>query len=613
MCGFIAFFSDDSGPEPRFRDSRPWLDLLRHRGPDAQASHVEEGAALHFARLSILDLSPAGMQPMISASGRHVLAANGEIVNHRDLARRFSLRLRGHSDTEVLLEAAERLGPEVGRELRGMFSFVLYDRRDRSVLALRDPFGIKPLYYALENGTLILSSEIRPLLRALGGSGLDAEAILLFLRRGEIDDGEGTLFRKVRQLSPGHRLRWKDGALRIDRYRDDTLPDRGHPEPPGEGADPSRYGELLVRTVGEYLQADMPVGVGLSGGFDSSLLAHLVRENRPAPADLHMFTRGYLDYEGNELDAARQVGERFGFRFHPVILRPDEVPSLLLRCSAQQEHPVTSLSVLAYHRLYEQAREAGVKVLLEGHGGDEIWAGYASYAQADGQGRSHDGSSFELNDAVTHGAQRPVGGARINPGTEKGADAARRMEEAPCAGSWIRGELSPLARRQVADLFGAKLQRSLRFVDRASMGNGIEVRVPYLDTEVTLPALGWPDRWKVSGGHLRTRIRQIARARIGDETALRPKVPIQDPQRKWFLGELAGFVGDLLHSRPLFIESYVDVPALTRYYEQFKQTPDRFGNLTFLAFPLFLEAWHRALRESLVPSQEVRHEDVPCR
>ena len=303
MCGFVGFFSSDVPLPPRFQREEPWLGLVRHRGPDAQRSFTEPGAAIHFCRLSILDLSPAGMQPMVSSSGRYVLAANGEIVNYRNLARRFQLRLRGRSDTEVLLEAAERLGEEVGRELRGMFSFILYDRRDRSVLALRDPFGIKPLYYAQENGTLILSSEIRPVLRALGRAELDGEQVFRFLRRGEIDDGERTFFQGVRQLPPGHRLRWDGSSLRIDPYRSDAL----SPPAADEEADPSRYHALLLRVVGEYLQSDVPVGVSLSGGFDSSLLAHLVRANRPAPAALHMFTRGYLDYEGNEMEAARAV------------------------------------------------------------------------------------------------------------------------------------------------------------------------------------------------------------------------------------------------------------------------------------------------------------------
>lgn len=545
---------------------------------------------MHFARLAILDLSERGMQPMRSRCGRTVAVLNGEIVNHRELAQRHRLELQGHSDTEAFVEAARILGPGIGPELRGMFAAVLYDRRERSLTALRDPFGIKPLYYAQESNVLILSSEIRPILQALGEPAIEEEGVVRFLRRGEIDDGEQTLFRGIRQLRPGHRLTWKGGSLRIDRYRADDLTLL-----PGDWdleTEAGEYYSRLLRIVGEYLHADVPVGVSLSGGFDSSLLAHLVRANRPGSDSLHMFTRGYEGYEGNEVDAARAVGERFGFEFHPVTLLPAEVPALLESCSAAQEHPVTSLSVLAYHKLYGEARACGVKVLLEGHGGDEIWGGYASYAQPDGAGRSHDGSSFRVNDEILLPPWRPAG--------------ERLAQEEPPAAAPPPGTqaLSALTRRQLSDLFGAKLQRSLRFVDRASLSVPVEVRVPFLDTDAALPALRWPDAWKVRDGEFRVLVRRMARRHLTDAVALRPKVPVQDPQRKWLQREIRDFARDLLRSHPLYIEQFVDVGALTRYYDLFLKDPSRFDNLTFLVFPLFLEAWHRAIRGSLVQLKE---------
>ncbi len=583
MCGFVVFASSTQELAPRYTAPEPWTGMIRHRGPDGQRTFAEDGVAMHFARLAILDLSERGMQPMPSRCGRYAVVMNGEIVNHRELARRLGLELRGHSDTEVFVEAARLLGLGIGPELRGMFAIVLYDRRERSLTALRDPFGIKPLYYAEQNGTLILSSEIRPILQAMGDASVEEEQVIRFLRRGEVDDGEETLFRRVRQLPPGHRLTWKNGVLRIARYRDDDLSPRAGDD---EEAEARRYDQRLQEVVAEYLHADVPVGVSLSGGFDSSLLAHLVRTRLP-DGELHMFTRGYQDYEGNELEAARAVGERFGFRFHPVILSPEEVPSLLRTCSERQEHPVTSLSILAYHKLYREARSAGVRVLLEGHGGDELWAGYASYAQEDGAGRSHDGSSFRMNDEILlpHGRG---GGARRT---------ALPISVSP--------ETTELTRRQLGDLFGAKLQRSLRFVDRASLSAPVEVRVPYLDTELALPALRWPDAWKIREGQLRVLVRRMARGRLGEAVALRPKVPIQDPQRKWLQRELREFTSDLLHSRPLYIEQFVDVEALTRYYDLFLKDPSRFDNLTFLAYPLFLEVWHQKVRGGAAQLKEI--------
>ena len=543
---------------------------------------------MHFARLSIIDLSQDGMQPMHSSCGRYVMTFNGEIINFRDLAAQYGLVLRGHSDSEVLLELYRILGNRVAEVLRGMFAFVVYDKRERSAVAFRDPFGIKPLYYAQQGGSVYLSSEIKPLLRAVGEGEINTDQAIRFLRRGEVDCGEDTFYRGIKQLSPGHLLTWNDGRLSTQRYQKDVSASGVALD---EKSEQAAYHELLLKTVGEYLFADVPVGVSLSGGLDSSLLAHLVKANRAWDQPVPMFTRGYLGYEGNELEAARQVGRRCGFEVYPVLLDPEEVPSLLRRCSEQQEHPVTSISILVFHRLYQEARARGVKVLLEGHGGDELWAGYAYYEKPLSPNQAQDGSSFHWNDEVVKEECIPGD----SPETPWGL-------AFPAA--------SELTRRQMNDLFGAKLQRSLRFVDRASMQEQVEVRVPYLDTEVAVRALCLPDAWKIRNGNLRDFIRQMARVPLGDAVALRPKVSVQDPQRKWLQKELAGFVRDLLASHSLFIDAFVDRNKLRCLYEDFLKDSARFDNVTFLVFPVFLEEWHRAMAGYLkTPRKEEVHRE----
>lgn len=582
MCGFVGFWSADGVLDPRFGASEPWRGLIRHRGPDGERSVVDAGAAMHFTRLSILDLSERGMQPMRSRCGRYVMVFNGEIVNFQELARQYDLQLESQSDSEVLLELYARIGERAVSVIRGMYAFIVYDTVERTVVAYRDPFGIKPLYYAQQGTHLILASEIRPILRALGGSEVDEGRILRFLRRGEIDDGASTLYCEVRQVPPGHRLRWQDGRCSVAHYRDDDITPMDDADEPTQRA---AYYDLLVRTVQEYLYADVPVGVSLSGGLDSSLLAHLVSRHQDAGQRRLMVTRGYQDYAGNETDAARLVAQRCGFDWHPVFLRPEEVPEMLRVCSAQQEHPITSISILAFHKLYLAARALGLKVLLEGHGGDELWAGYPYYRDPAWTVRSHDGSSFALNDEVVRhdGSFDEEGSSEETIGPSL----------ASC---------SELTRRQLADLFGGKLQRSLRFVDRASMRAAVEVRVPFLDPAVALPALRMPDAWKIRHGQLRSFIRQLARPYLGDAIALRPKVPIQDPQRAWVQGPLKAYLHDLLLSRSLWIGQFVDLQRLRRLYEAFLSDPDQFDNLTFLVFPVFLEEWHRAMQDDPLSS-----------
>lgn len=565
--------------EPSFQRSEPWTSDIRHRGPDAQASWSEPPAAFHFARLKILDLTDQGMQPMISRCGRYVMVYNGEIVNFQELARQYGLQLRSRSDSEVLLELFARKRTALLSEIRGMFACVIFDRRERSVLAFRDPFGIKPLYWTQAGETLMLASQMAPILRAIGGSEISDSEVIRFLKRGELDDGERTLFTRIRQIPPGHWLSWKSGVPSIHRYLE--IPVQTEP-PPNEEEVAHRYYETLVRNVGEYLHADVPVGVALSGGFDSSLLAHLVRAHMPQGKTLPMFTRGYRGYDGNEFEAARRVGKRFGFEAHPVVLTPEEIPDSLVSVSRRQEHPITSISVLAFHKLYAEAHRAGVRVLLEGQGGDEIWAGYAYYADMSLQDCSQDGSSFALN------------GELIRPNLTDQESSSPWKETVGAAAEFA----SPFLARQLSDLYGPKLQRALRFVDRASMSIPVEVRVPYLDREVALPALALPDAWKVREGIPRHFIRQIAITHLGLAVARRPKVAVQDPQRVWLQRQIKPYVWDLLHSQGLFIEAYVDVARLRRRYEEFLEHPDRFDNLTFVMFPIFLEAWHQAVRDA---------------
>lgn len=586
MCGFVAFLSSAGELDPVWCAPEAWRALIRHRGPDAEDSYVAAGVAMHFTRLSILDLSANGMQPMRSQDGRYVMVFNGEIVNSRELAAQYRLPVRSRSDSEVLLELYAAVGDRVGALLRGMFAFVIYDMRERTAVGYRDPFGIKPFYYAEDPRGLIMASEITPILRALDGADLDEEAICRFLRRGRIDDGPSTLYHRVKQLLPGHRLIWRHGVVSVAPYRRETLSPMDDVDEPFHQA---AYYHQLRQTVGEYLYADVPVGVSLSGGFDSSLLAHLVRANREAGQRVVMLTRGYHGYEGNEVEAARGVAERYGFDHHTVMLSADDIPALLQTCSEAQEHPITSISILAFHQLYRAARVLGVPVLLEGHGGDELWAGYASYLDADmdREGQSHDGSSFALNDEVIMGSDAVCDDA-VSPWLRMGA------------------EPSPLLACQLADLFGAKLQRSLRFVDRASMQASVEVRVPFLDTAVALPALRCPDAWKIRDGALRSFVRHMARPHLGDGVAWRPKVPVQDPQRAWLQVELKAFMLDQLHSHTLFISRFVDMERLRRLYASFLATPSMIKNVTCLVFPLFLEAWYQAMKRHAVERRLMR-------
>jgi len=584
MCGFINVFlkAEDNSLITAIKERGNAL--IKHRGPDYQGFFHDSRVFMSFHRLSIMDPTPAGHQPLTSSCGRYVMTFNGEIYNFRDLMHSYNLRnLKSHCDSEVLLELYAQLGGRVIDVIRGMYGFVIYDKKKHTFFGARDPFGIKPLYYTHTKEGLIFSSEIKPLLSLLKTCDVNEEAVIRFLQSGNMDDLPKTFYKKIHQLSPGYVIEGQAEYFQLKKgcsLQIDPIDENNQDEYSRD------YHQLLLEKIDQYLYSDVPVGISLSGGFDSSLLAYLINAKARGQR-LHMFCRGYENYEGNELEAARQIGEKFGFRYHEAILSPKEVPHLLLSCSKIQEHPVTSISILAFHKLYKIAKREGLKVLLEGHGGDEVWAGYAYYQNAlteekkDNRFFSQDGSHFLINRDIL----------RFTDVTQTINLNETIVKDPP--------HLSWLTQMQLKDMFGGKMQRSLRYIDRASMNESIEVRLPFLDLDIAEAALRIPDRWKIHDGNHRYFMRRLATEPLGKEVAFRTKVPIQDPQRLWLQTHLTDYVRDTLHSENLFIHEYVDVKKLSHHFENFIQSPKKYPNLTFIIFPLCLEAWYQSMKEYL--------------
>lgn len=581
MCGFLAAFTEDVNHPIHQVVQGAGGEELAHRGPDFSSTYTESGVSIRFFRLSIVDVAATGHQPMQSACERFLIAYNGEIYNFRSLASRFGVErgLRGASDTEILLELLAKHGKEIIRELRGMFAFVLFDRVQKRFLAVRDNFGIKPLYFCKFRGGIIFSSEMKPLLKC-GSSkiGIDRANVYRYLWRGDIDDTQATLFESISQVLPGQAIYGDSSRQTVE----NLLPLDLSVENRKAGLD-SEYEDLLVSVVRDYLFCDVEAGVSLSGGFDSSLLAALVK-NVDRARSRPMFCRGYANYEGNEFEAAREVAETNGFEFHPVTLYPEEVPSLIRKCSLAQEHPITSISILAFHKLYQEASRMGIKVLLEGHGGDEIWAGYNHYHKRflDSMGArstlNQDGTHREFNSVIFR-EEYPEG---FTPQIRS-----------------VSGyhESSSLTKMQIRDMYEGKMQRMLRAVDRASMSASVEVRLPFLHQDVVTNALNIPDLEKVRGDTMRYAIRRAASNFIGTEKAFTPKMLVQDPQREWIQLELKEYMFDMLLSKNLWIDEFVDTEELRREYENFLVCPEEYKNLTFLMYPIFLQVWYESLRE----------------
>lgn len=378
MCGFLGWFSRQASPWSEVERSRQrvTLEAMRHRGPDDGHEAEGDGWWMGFRRLAILDLSEAGRQPMrFGASGRFTLAFNGEIYNFRSLREQLGQReFHSSGDSEVLGALLESRDVEqVLGELRGMFAFAWWDAEKRALIAARDHFGIKPLYYRhAENGDLWLGSELRSV---CGLSGVNAEvsrpALAQFLRWGAVQAPD-TMIQGVQCLPPGHLMIWRDGRLEVKRYFKPAWPGRGD-WTRGHRAQCRLVREAVLDSVQAHLVADVPVGVFLSGGLDSTLMAACMREL--GQTEIQAFSIGYEEGAGvpDESDAAERTAAHFGCRFVRERLSAEGLAAQLDDYFEHLDQPTgDALNTFLVSRVAAQH----VKVTLSGLGADEWFGGY---------------------------------------------------------------------------------------------------------------------------------------------------------------------------------------------------------------------------------------------
>jgi asparagine synthase (glutamine-hydrolysing) len=531
MCGIATIV----GPGWDQAQLESMLRAQAHRGPDDTGTYVADDGIVGLGnnRLSILDLSAAGRMPMRSADGSLLITFNGEVYNYLELRRELAdYPFRSGNDTEVVLAAYERWGEACLDRLIGMFAFALWDAPERKLFAARDRFGVKPLHYhERSDGTLLLASEIK----ALHGAGVPAKpdpvAWATYLTYGLSDHGERTFWDGIHSVPPGHALVWRDGVSSVRRWYD--LAERvGEAEDVrSDAAVEDEYLALATEAVRFRFRSDVPVGINLSGGVDSSTLLALVDRLGGLEAEVAAFTFTTGDPRYDELPWVRQMlaGTR-----HPLVvseLSPEQVPELALSVQRAEDEPFGGLPTLAYARLFETAREHGTIVLLDGQGMDEQWAGYDYY-------------SAHLTEFPSGPAIGPVQGSR---------DASLRPD---CLTAEFRALAEPLLpprafpdalrARQYVDACFAKIPRALRFNDRVSMRASTELREPFLDHRLVELAFRQPAARKISNGTHKALLRRIVSSLVPGGVVDAPKRPLQTPQREWLRGPLASWAEALI-------------------------------------------------------------------
>jgi asparagine synthase (glutamine-hydrolysing) len=586
---------------------------LVHRGPDSFGEYVDGPVALAARRLSIIDLE-TGDQPIGNEDGTLQVVQNGEIYNYRELRRdleRAGHRFTTSGDTEVLLHLYEEHGEAFAERLRGMFAVAIWDARRRRLLLARDRFGIKPLYYRADAAGLEFASE----LRALPRGEIDLDALEAFLAFNSIP-APLTIFRGTRKLPPGHLLLWdeRDG-VRIERFA------RPAPVPAAEERDEDEaelVEELRARirdSVRAHLVSDVPVGVLLSGGVDSSLLAALAAEEGGEP--LRTFSIGFEERSFDELADARLVADRYGTRHRELVVRPDA--ALLLPALAEAfDEPFADSSALPTYLVSRLAAE-GVKVALSGEGGDELFGGYYTYsadllaARIGGLARLARPvverlPSSNAKASLDYRAKRFVRAAHLPPlerhhGWKEIFSADARAELTQRRPSFDPVDLlraryaetegaDDLARLQDVDLGLYLVDDLLVKTDRASMAHSLEARVPYLDTVVTNLALALPTRHKVRGLRKKVLLRKAAEPLLPARIVHGKKRGFSIPAAAWLRGELEPFARETLSRERLARQAYFRPEAVARILDDHVAGREDLSRQLWglLAFTL----WHEA-------------------
>jgi asparagine synthase (glutamine-hydrolysing) len=378
MCGICGIYNFDSNESVNPDLLSAMNRQIIHRGPDEDGFYVAKNVGLAMRRLSIIDVA-AGHQPMTNEDSCLWLVFNGEIYNHQEL--RPDLENRGHryrtrSDTETILHLFEEYGRDCVRHLRGMFAFVIWDTRRQRLFAARDRLGIKPLYYYLDSQRLLFGSEIKTLLAYPGlRAELNRSVIPEYLAFGYISSAE-TMFKSIRKLMPGHTLELDEaGQSRIEPYWDLAVPVDSDSRPRQHYV--THYREMLEHAVSSHLMSDVPLGVFLSGGLDSSVVAALTSKLRASP--IETFSVGYKESDYSELPFARQVASHIGSVHHEVRIGWKDFMDSLPRLIWHEDEPIVWPSSVALYFVSKLARQH-VTVVLTGEGSDETLAGYTRYA-----------------------------------------------------------------------------------------------------------------------------------------------------------------------------------------------------------------------------------------
>jgi asparagine synthase (glutamine-hydrolysing) len=613
MCGFIGIFGGISD-EYVFVAER-MLDLVEHRGPDAKRTKSYRKAILAHARLKIQDLSEKSNQPFLSPNGAFELLFNGEIYNFIEIRN----KLRTHydftteSDTEVLCAAWQHWGEGCLQYLKGMFAFCVYDTKNNKVTLVRDRFGQKPLFYSRTDSCLVIASEIKPIL-AFGITARPNDNVWArYLLKASYDDTEETYFDAVNQLLPGEIITFFENNLVSRRYYYQLADQCLHNNLRLDEAT-HKVRETMVSVCDMHMRSDVPVGLMLSGGLDSSSMLAALNIKNHTKEKLKSFSVDFGEMFSERV-WIEEAATAFNVASEIVSFSPNDFFESIKPMMWHLEGPIGGLMNCALRGVMEAAQASGVQVLLDGTGPDEAFGGYQNHhnlfiasllTSGDKNVQEHIknySNIWGVSDAsVERIALRELALLTSNTaidGTIPVQSDCLSFDENDLSiapQNYIRPANDLVKDALIKYVSGSKILRNNRFLDRISMAYGIELRLPFLEHEFVELGLGLPNSMYFLDGYTKGIIRWAFDGFMPDSVRLAKKRSIQAPQGEWLrLFPMRDYIWDMLHSTPFASRGYFNIPECKRKFQDFLD--GKFENSFFVWQWINVEEWHLTFKD----------------
>lgn len=599
MCGFLFEYrkKKSSFNKRKFLHASSFI---RQRGPDEERFINYKNISTTFYRLSIRDLSKKGSQPMWDRSRRYLIVFNGEIYNSDDLKKKIDdIKLDGYSDTEVLVNLFSKYGIKSLNFLEGMFSFVIYDKIMNKCIIVRDRFGIKPLYFYDSENKLVFSSEIKPILNYVKNIDLNASAFKDFFMKGNLDNSDKTFFNNIRSLEPGKYLLFKKNKLVKKNYWN-LFSNQNKDDDPL--IIEKKVRQKIEYSISKHLISDREVGLFLSGGTDSASIAQIMSNKQKTK--LKTFTYDFENNLNSESIKAKEISKALSASNYNVIVKPKHIINQIENLCKTLESPFTSIRLFGTYLLYKKANEKNIKVIIEGHGGDEMTAGYKyNYLPyIFDKNKINLNSNYKLikekllkneNIKLDKATFKTINfqGLSTTDGTPNffknifNQDFIDQKKLDYNTDKLIFDKIIKkhgfLKNSQYKDIKEIKLPRVLKYSDRLSMMFGVEARVPFLDHKLFSYLFNLNSKMKFYNNQTRYIFKKSLRGEKVSQFYTTQKKTIVDPQSNWLKKDLVEFTLDNFNSSELRNSSIFNQKEVLSHYNNFRKGQI---NTSFLIF-----------------------------